>query len=653
MPTKILEQALFSKKLHVAEWLALTLCLLLVTSIFLIPAWQERDATIARETERLQEAAQVVGQSLSRSLESTNRAIMNVVGDLPVWRSRQPGWAAASQRLKAYSDAMPSVRSMLIIDANGVVVAQGAIDKVRLPRKITVVDMPFFRTVRDHPDRDTLYVSAPFVSQAGAWTYNVSRAVLTPDGKFSGMVAATIDLEDYKLLLASVRSVDDQFIALIHGQGIQIINEPKDFTPQGMNAAVPGTFFSRHMQSGRSSNVMRGATPAVKTTRIVAMLTLQPAALHMDQALVILAGRDEKTMLNEWHSMIRGRAALLGLIWVLGIAGLWGWQRSRRRAFNEIQLKIRQIDQIFESKLSLLLVLDQQGRCLRISAAWGRLMGWPLHELIGQPIIKRYAHPDDGHIVHQVQHQLAISGVAQNMLCRMRDADGVYHDILGQVAALGGLIYIDARDVTKERQDRDALQELNTQLQSSNSQLKEKETVLLQLAQSDELTDLANRRKFNEELRRAWLTCARLQLPLTLALIDVDHFKQFNDHYGHLRGDQCLQEIARAMRAVVGRPHDLLARYGGEEFVLLLPNTPEKGAVSVLEKLRQTVEDMAMEHADSQTASHITVSIGVATVVPTADASPEVALREADKALYEAKTQGRNRVCFAFDREDS
>src|SRR5450830_108108 len=311
MSIKIFDHALFSRKLCLAEWVGLILCLLFVTAVFLTPTYLERKATLERETERLKGAAQIVKESLSRSLDATNRALMNVSADIPRWRVQRQGWVAASRRLKAYSDAMPSVRSMLIVNANGDVVAQGSIDKVHLPIKFNVANMAYFQTIREHPTPGTLYVSAPFVSLAGAWTYNLSQAVFTQDGIFDGLVVATIDLEDYKLLLVSVRYVDDQFIALIHGQGMQIIVEAKHLTPQGTNVATPGSFFTQHMLSGRNSNVMTEAVPTAQTTRIGATLTVRPAALHMNQPLVILVGRDEKTMLKEWRSLVKGRLALL------------------------------------------------------------------------------------------------------------------------------------------------------------------------------------------------------------------------------------------------------------------------------------------------------------------------------------------------------
>ena len=640
-----IDSASFNRKVRIVEWTMLAFALLLISVVFLVPAYQERNATVARETERLQHAAQVVEQSLSRSLDSTDRAIRSVCADLPVWRSTSHDWTQASRRLKAYSDAMPSVRSMLVIDAHGDIVAQGAIDAVHLPKNVNVASSAYFQTVLAHPDRDTLYVSAPFISRAGAWTYNLSRAVFAPDGTFDGMVVAAVNLEEYKLLLASTRSIDDQFIAIIHGKGLQIIVDPEGVNPQGMNVAVPGTFFTRHLESGRSISVMTGNSPAAKTKRIVAIRTLQPPALHMNEPIVILAGRDEDGMLRSWRDMKNGRISMLVIIWSLGIAGLWGWQRSRIRAVAQIQINARQVSHIFDSKISLLVILDHSGRCLRMSAAWGELLGWKIDDLIGQKIMSIYTHPDDLIIVKSVQSRLESGEQIEDMIYRIRDAHGVYHDIMGRIDVAGGLTYIDARDVTIENQDKRALTRLNQQLLDSNAQLRDKEILLLQMAQTDGLTKLANRRRFDEEFRRQWLQCTRDRQPLAVILIDIDHFKRFNDHYGHLAGDACLQKAASAMHSCMKRPSDLLARYGGEEFVVLLPDTAAAGALKVAERLRKAVSDLAMTHANSLTAAHVTVSIGVSAVTPTEAASAEAVLRAADEALYQAKARGRNRVC--------
>lgn len=156
------------------------------------------------------------------------------------------------------------------------------------------------------------------------------------------------------------------------------------------------------------------------------------------------------------------------------------------------------------------------------------------------------------------------------------------------------------------------------------------------------LTGIANRRRFDEHLQRDWLQCARNTEHLSL-LIDVDHFKSYNDHYGHQQGDKCLQQAARAIKSILKRPYDLAARYGGEEFACVLPNTESSGAVETARQILDRIRELKIEHADSQTYPCITVSIGGTTQIPTADSLPSGLVSEADIQLYRAKQEGRSR----------
>ncbi len=165
------------------------------------------------------------------------------------------------------------------------------------------------------------------------------------------------------------------------------------------------------------------------------------------------------------------------------------------------------------------------------------------------------------------------------------------------------------------------------------------------LAMSDGLTGIANRRAWDLELKRQIQFASRFQKPLTIALIDVDFFKAYNDHYGHTMGDQALKEVAKIISHEAHRKADFVARYGGEEFVALLADTDEHGAQIIAEHLRTAVEQANIEHIKSTVAQHITVSIGLATCYPSHPPIEEKALLEqADKALYQAKNNGRNRI---------
>lgn len=167
-----------------------------------------------------------------------------------------------------------------------------------------------------------------------------------------------------------------------------------------------------------------------------------------------------------------------------------------------------------------------------------------------------------------------------------------------------------------------------------------------QLCLLDGLTNIPNKRSFNNKLETEWKRAARDKMPLSLLLIDVDNFKSYNDNYGHPQGDVLLQIIAKTFMAVVKRPGDLAARWGGEEFAVLLPETDLNGALKVAETIRAAVESTLIPFAGGTVTTSVTVSVGVVSTVSHFSNSLEEFIREADKALYRAKETGKNKVCY-------
>ncbi|MDF1613585.1 diguanylate cyclase domain-containing protein [Desulfurivibrio dismutans] len=176
------------------------------------------------------------------------------------------------------------------------------------------------------------------------------------------------------------------------------------------------------------------------------------------------------------------------------------------------------------------------------------------------------------------------------------------------------------------------------------AQLEEANARLNELSLTDALTGLSNRRCFQETIQAEWRRAMRNRHPLTLLLGDIDSFKQFNDNFGHLVGDECLVRIAEVIRSPLMRPSDLVARFGGEEFVILLPETDLEGGRHLAETIRREVEKMRISHPESATGLQLTMSFGVSSVVPRPDISEQDLVCAADKALYVAKESGRNRV---------
>jgi len=176
-------------------------------------------------------------------------------------------------------------------------------------------------------------------------------------------------------------------------------------------------------------------------------------------------------------------------------------------------------------------------------------------------------------------------------------------------------------------------------------ELKRARDTLTRLATTDGLTGIANRRHFDDSLVREHARLSRIEGELSLVMCDLDHFKPFNDTYGHILGDDCLRAVAQAIEASMSRPADLTARYGGEEFVCLLPDTDALGALAVAERVRTAIQALAIPHCQSPVADVVTTSIGVATVRCRPGRSVLGVLASADEQLYRAKSEGRNRVC--------
>ena len=181
-------------------------------------------------------------------------------------------------------------------------------------------------------------------------------------------------------------------------------------------------------------------------------------------------------------------------------------------------------------------------------------------------------------------------------------------------------------------------------LRVSQQQLLDTNLVLQRLMNSDGLTGLSNRRHFDEYLELEWRRSTREQTQISLLMIDVDYFKAYNDAFGHLEGDEALRQVAKAIRANSSRPSDLPARYGGEEFALVLPSTSPGGARLLAEKLRQTIAGMNIPHVAPSQGSSLTVSIGLATMVPQVGSHSRQLIQSADQGLYAAKHNGRNQV---------
>jgi diguanylate cyclase (GGDEF)-like protein len=190
-------------------------------------------------------------------------------------------------------------------------------------------------------------------------------------------------------------------------------------------------------------------------------------------------------------------------------------------------------------------------------------------------------------------------------------------------------VHLELRFLTQKVQEQAiALQEANQELH--------------RLANLDGLTEVANRRRFDDYLDQEWRRSKREQNPLALILCDIDYFKNYNDYYGHQAGDVCLKRVAQALHDCIKRPADLVSRYGGEEFAIILPNTSPEGAVYIAQLIQTTIQHLSIPHHHSQISSCITLSLGISSQVPNRDHDAHNLVAKTDKALYVAKGNGRN-----------
>ena len=266
------------------------------------------------------------------------------------------------------------------------------------------------------------------------------------------------------------------------------------------------------------------------------------------------------------------------------------------------------------------------------------LLGWPQESwLTANDWIDRI-HPEDRERTTNFCVAQTIGGVDHEADYRALTADGNFvwirdyvHVIRkdGVTTELVGFMF----DISERKKMEEELLALNRKLEA--------------LTLQDGMTGVSNRRLFDQTLKSEWFHAMRDRQPLSLIVLDIDHFKQYNDHYGHLKGDECLTRVAQALNKIPLRATDLFARYGGEEFVLLLPKADIASAVEIAEKCRKLVEDLAIPHEKSATSSVLTISVGVASLTPVPASEPDSLFAVADRLLYQAKECGRNRVVSA------
>jgi len=312
---------------------------------------------------------------------------------------------------------------------------------------------------------------------------------------------------------------------------------------------------------------------------------------------------------------------------------------------------------ILETIGAVVCVMNMEGKIVLFNQACQSLTGYTEKEVLNRYPWELFILPEEVERVKEVFKHLMLGHFPNNHVNYWLTRSGEKRLISWSNTALGdesgNLAYVIATgiDITEQRAAENQVAQQQKNLENlvahRTAELHEANQKLEMLAYQDALTGLYNRRYFNNALENEIHRARRNRNPLSLLICDVDHFKNYNDHYGHVAGDKCLQQISMVLARHFQRASDLIARYGGEEFCVILPGVQANEAQLLSEQLRQAVFQEKLEHKASPIADRITISIGIVTCIVDEDFSAEVLIREADKALYKAKNDGRNRVVAA------
>ncbi|MBR0647740.1 sensor domain-containing diguanylate cyclase [Plastoroseomonas hellenica] len=491
-----------------------------------------------------------------------------------------------------------------------------------------LVDRDYFTVHRDRADVG-FYVSRPFRSRrTNIWSLGFSRRLVYADGRFAGVVMGAVRLDQLEAAVFNGLQLGPSgALTLFRQDGIILARSPNE-EPQLGRDLSGSPVVRRALEVPAGQYVTVAAVDGVR--RLYAHRRLRDAPLMINVAMAL----DDIYAAWRMKALVIGSIAIALVAAAVGMALLLQRALARRRV---MELAARESEAGFrllsENSNDVVSRMDATGRRLYLSPASEKIFGRPVEELLARSTLDDVV-PEDAPIVRDSLRRLAAGQREVMSTYRIARPDGAIAWLEASARAIidersstvTGMVAV-VRDITERKAAEDEL---------------------ASLARTDGLTGLANRRCFDEVLKKEWRRALRDRTSLSLLLLDIDHFKLFNDAFGHPAGDACLRQVAHEVQTAVRRPADLAARYGGEEIALLLPNTVGSGATAVAEQVRAAIESLGIAHSGLGGIDRVTVSVGVATAIPSADVGEESLLAAADAALYRAKRMGRNRVAVAF-----
>jgi diguanylate cyclase (GGDEF)-like protein/PAS domain S-box-containing protein len=519
--------------------------------------------------------------------------------------------------------ALPQLRALTVLDA------QGEWRYTSLPetRKFSNYDRSYFTYHREHADTN-LRISEPLQSRAtGRMTIILSRRLEKPDGRFNGVLTAIIETDYFNDFYKSFDLGDQSGITLVRADGIVLAHWPS----LDVGKDLSDTALIRTKLKESAAGYYRVTSPF---DGIAKYFSYERSS---EYPVIVTVAVPEANVLASWQNDLKSDVAVAAVLLcsVILLAALLSTQfRFRLKMENVLRERERRYRLLADNIADVVILLDSTYRFVYVSHSVALVLGLDPQELIGRLCIE-LVHPDDIGLVRAANARLTDATASQTIIFRTYHKDGALtwveinfklaaraNDHVEEIEIVGVL-----RDVTRRKNMEDELTALNSQL--------------AKLATTDGLTGLANRRTFDDVLRAAF----DQHDALSLLMIDIDHFKGYNDSKGHQAGDDCLKQVAAAIADATLGTTALSARYGGEEFAIVLPGVSERDATAVAETVRLRVRALQIRNAAAPRGT-VSISIGLAT--RTARMVTEAALvGEADLALYKAKRSGRDRVVAA------
>jgi diguanylate cyclase (GGDEF)-like protein/PAS domain S-box-containing protein len=602
--------------------------LLICIAILGMSAWREwtaREAVLRSAEAEMSNVARSLMQHAEDSLQILDSGIVGVVSRLEMDGTDPAVVAKLRLVLDARAKALERIHSFAVSDDQGNwLTSPGTITS-------TLGDDGFFRYHQLSPKPDA-YLGRPVKSLLdGEWVVTLSRRFNKPDGSFGGVALATMSSRYLAQFYGQFDIGRNSSVALVHGDGLILARSPNNDRYIGRNVGDTALFRDPRLQG--PSGVYHFRSPLDDADRV----SFFKRSARFPLVLLSTVDRDE--LLAPWRTTVIARVlyvvALVVIIGIIGAVLVRQLQRGQSMAAALVE-KEASFRLLAEGSSDMVTRIGLDERLRYVSPSSISVVGWRASQLVGthalaginpedrpqvQAVIEMMKRGDleEGRVTYRNAHRQSAEVWLESNMRVTRREDG----------SVDGVVAI-SRDITEQ---------------------KELETRLEVLATEDSLTGLANRRRFDEQLEAEWARAYRDRSSLALLMIDVDHFKAYNDEYGHPAGDACLRAVARVIAAETQRSSDIAARYGGEEFAVLLPNTDAAGCARIGERIHRAIAAAGLVHSANRASGYVTASLGGAACRPSMERTSGAAalVEAADQALYAAKQAGRNRLMMSGD----